>query len=528
LSARCRLRIARVAVLGMLFSAGTAIRAAAAGGTADVRSLLIAAEAASSGASGAVDWHKALDLFRQALATGDPVASARWATIEWFGRDEGVKRDRVAAKRRAEAALPQVRAAAAAGDPEAEFVLGALSLLGIGTAVDDAAALEWHGRATRHGHVGACYDLAWMREVGRGGPADLVAAEAGYRSCAERGNTAAMVAVGHRIYNQPEGKGSAAEMLGWYRRAAERGNRVAQVWLGNMLAKGNRVPVDSKEAVKWLELASKSGDATVGYDLAFALLTAPGGSDRARAATLLERAAEVPHPWAMIQLGWMQVVDARSEAEARAGWEWIDLAASFGQDAMFYLFGVATKGAPERRLLTGELERLRRSSDSGSMPARALLARYHFDMQLKGEADGSSYVELARSAAEAGEKHAMRVLAGTLLNGWAGPGKRPEGLEWQRKAAMAGDSFSMMFYAQALLEGKEVPMDRPAGMRWLEQSAETGNFFAVKWLGNLLDKGGYGMAPDRSRALEVKRRLAKLNDQDAIGWMRIHAPGEAP
>ncbi len=534
LALRVRTPRSRLLVLALGCLGGVSLLARAGYANApDARALLAQAEASSSGAAGRVDWPKAIALYRQAAATGDPVASGRLATLEHLGRDgvarsEAVPRDRAKAQRSARAALAGVRAAAERGEAEAQFVLGSMYLLGLGTAIDDAAALRWYAAATEQDHVWACYDLAWMRENARGGPADLAAAEVHHRNCAALGNTASMGALANLSFGALADRIPKSEASAWLRKAAERGDLYGAGWLGNVLLYGKGVPADRAEAVKWLEVASARGDTAANYDLAFAALTSPGGGDRARGALALERASKGPHAKAMVQLGWLKIVDAQSESQAREGWEWIDRAATYGLDQLAYLFGVESDGVAERRLLAGELDRLRRSADAGGASAKALLARFLFQELGEGETDPAVYLKLARSAAAAGEKHAMRLLGQAYRHGQGLEADRAVSLDWYRKGAAAGDSFCMMWLSQTLLQGKDVPADLPNGLRWLERSAEVGNYWALLDLAHLFDEGWYGLPRDPRRALELKRRLAELGDTEAIGWLRFHSPEDAP
>ncbi len=520
--------IRKALVLGAgWFAVGATGGAGARAAETDSHALLAAAEAASSGTAGAVDWPKALRLFEQAVATGDPVASGRWATLEHLGR-EGLPRDRAAARRRAVKSIGAVRAAAATGDAEAEFVLGSLSLFGLGTAIDDAAAARWYELSSSKGNPFACHNRAWMHETGRGGPVDVAAAEAGYRKCAERGIAPSMTTLGSLGYNALAGKMPAAEAVAWFLQGAERGDLVAAQSLGSVLLYGNRVRADRAAAMKWLKSASDRGDSGATYDLAFAELTSPAGDGRTRGAAALERASIAPHARAMVQLGWLKIVDAQNEAQAREGWEWIDRAATYGLDQFAFLFGVESDGAAERALLASDLATLRRKVVDGSASAQALLARFLFQDLGEGESDSKSYIALARAAAAKGEKHAMRLLGQAHGGGWGVEKDRAVALEWYRKGAAAGESFCMMWLSQILMQGKEVATDVPGGLRWLERSAELGNYWALGDLAHLFDEGWYGLPRDPQRALELKRKRAELGDTEAIGWLRFHSPDDAP
>ena len=453
-----------------------------------------------------------------------------FALLEHFGLD-GVAKDRAGAARRAAPAIAPLKEAAGRGDAVSAYALGALQAFGVGTPVDAAAARRLLASAHAKGHASACRTLAWMLEAGRGGDADVEAAAATYRSCAERGNTAAMRALGRLGYGALAEKISRDEAAGWFRRAAERGDAEGAYWIGNVLLYGSGVPADRERAVAWLEKVDGEKSTAALYDLAFAHLTAtPDGGERARAVDELERAASASSPLvrAMTQLGWLRVVDSTTEAQAVEGWGWIDRAAAHGLDQLTFLFGAGEGSAAARRLLDGDVARLERRAAAGSPSARALLARFFFEDVRGEDAEEGRVVSLARSAAQDGERHAMRLLGQASRMGY-GMAPDPAGrIAWFRRGAEAGETFCMMWLGQMLLEGQELPADRAEGLRWLERSAAAGNYWSTSTLGYVYDEGGHDLPRDSLRALPFKRRLAALGDVESIGWMRIHRPDEAP
>jgi TPR repeat protein len=496
----------------------------------DARTDLVAAEGAYTGSTGRVDRARAVALFRAASAAGEPAATAWIAMLEHFGLD-GVAKDRAGAARRAAPTIAPLREASRRGDVVSAYALGALQAFGIGTPVDAAAARRLLESADAEGHASACRTLAWMMETGRGAPADLDAAAAKYFACAARGNTAAMRALGRLGYGALSGRISKPEAVGWFRQAAERGDAESIYWMGNILLYGAGVPADRERAIAWLDRVDGEMSGAARYDLAFAHLTAdPEGGDRVRAAAELERAASgaEPHVRAMTQLGWLRVVDSTTEEEARDGWSWIDRAAAHGLDQLAYLFGAGESSAAGRRLLDVDLARLERRAAGGSPSAQALLARFGFEGVRSEEPDAARVVALARSAAESGERHAMRLLGQASRSGYGMAADPAARIAWFRRGAEAGETFCMMWLGQILLDGKELPGDRAAGLRWLERSAAAGNYWATSTLGYVYDEGGHDLPRDPRRALPFKRRLAALGDVESIGWMRVHAPEEAP
>lgn len=110
---------------------------------------------------------------------------------------------------------------AAAGDPDAEFWLGALYDLGRGVPQSRETAARLYLKAAEQGQANAQFNLGQMYEAGEGVSKD-------YRWVAA---------------------------AAWYRRAAEQGYRSAQGNLGALYATGRGVQRDDVEAYKWLALA---------------------------------------------------------------------------------------------------------------------------------------------------------------------------------------------------------------------------------------------------------------------------------
>ncbi|RKF14303.1 sel1 repeat family protein [Alginatibacterium sediminis] len=80
-----------------------------------------------------------------------------------------------------EAAMDEFLPAAAAGNADAQELIGVMYAMGLGVEKDDIRAFDWYLRASIQGHPGAQSGIAWYYEVGRGIPSvDLIRAYTWY------------------------------------------------------------------------------------------------------------------------------------------------------------------------------------------------------------------------------------------------------------------------------------------------------------------------------------------------------------
>jgi len=165
-----------------------------------------------------IDTSRAVSLYRQSAAQGNPLARARLSRIYFTGN--GVVADVAVAERQAKDILPDVLRAAEAGDPIAQVSAGSLYADGLGVARDSAAALAWTRRAADQKLPLAQFNLGILYEHGVGVPRDEATA------------------------------------VTWYTRAAEQGNAMAQAYLGDFYHNGRSVPRDEGEAVRLFTLAA--------------------------------------------------------------------------------------------------------------------------------------------------------------------------------------------------------------------------------------------------------------------------------
>ena len=150
-------------------------------------------------------------------------------------------------------ALDAARARAEAGDPIAQFSLGALLYYG---STDTAGGIAWIRKAAGQRLAAAEHHLGQIHEFGFGvAPDDRLALE-WYRRAADDGSAAAARAVGEFYLKGRGVPADAAAAARWFTRAADGDDLRAQYQLGQMYFDGTGVPRDYTSAYVWFTLAA--------------------------------------------------------------------------------------------------------------------------------------------------------------------------------------------------------------------------------------------------------------------------------
>src|SRR5690348_6690482 len=147
-------------------------------------------------------------------------------------------------------------AAAAKGDPRAEFFLARHYTDGRGVPRDYARAVEYLRRSADQGYAPAQTGLGSCYAHGQGVKQDYAEAVRWYRQAAAQGDSLAEYSLG---YAYAHGKGVPQDVdtaLKWWRKSAGRGQVYAQNALGQLFFRGEH-PGDTNhmnyaEAVQWL------------------------------------------------------------------------------------------------------------------------------------------------------------------------------------------------------------------------------------------------------------------------------------
>lgn len=162
-----------------------------------------------------------------------------------------------------QAALGELRPLAEAGDPEAQYDMGALYSDGLAVARSYRTAAHWFERAAEQGHARAQFSLGFLYYHGAGvNPAedpvarDATAAARWLVPAAESGRAMAQLLLG-RLYRTGKGVPQDEDAaLRWCLAAAEQDAAAAQYEAGVMLSARWRGKDSYIEAYKWLRLAA--------------------------------------------------------------------------------------------------------------------------------------------------------------------------------------------------------------------------------------------------------------------------------
>ncbi|MCD1639145.1 tetratricopeptide repeat protein [Stutzerimonas sp. R40042] len=185
-----------------------------------------------------------------------------------------------------------VLAAAAAGEVEAQALLGQILLKGYGIQADPTLALTWFDIAAERGHTMACNMAGRCHEHGWGCAADPARAAEYYRRAADLGldwgmyNLANLLATGRGVVQDH----TTAYRL--YRQAAELGHAKSMNLTGRCLEDGYGVARDLAAAHAWYARSAEAGDFRGQFSHA-AVLLAERQWDAAR--HWLSRALELGH-----------------------------------------------------------------------------------------------------------------------------------------------------------------------------------------------------------------------------------------
>ena len=206
-----------------------------------------------------------------------------------------------AAPKSAPPSTDKIAAAANAGNPVAEAIIGLKYLDGQGIAADPVQAAKWLGKAADAGQAVAQYRLGTMYERGQGVAANPALAAKWYQAAANLGNRKAMHNLAVSFAEGSTGKKDMAESARWFSKAAALGLSDSQFNLAVLYERGDGVPQSLVEAFKWYSIAAAAGDAESKTRLAV-LQTQLSDPDRAAAVraaqafkvTPLNRAANVP------------------------------------------------------------------------------------------------------------------------------------------------------------------------------------------------------------------------------------------
>lgn len=164
-----------------------------------------------------------------------------------------------------ERAYQEWKAAADAGQAEAQFDLGVLYAKGLGVAQDLNEAAGWYRKSAAQGNAEAEFALGQMYARGWGVPRDVADAIRWFDLANSVENdgppTDWMTIEGFGMEQDPQ------QAAYWYRLAADNGHAEAQYYLSRLYAGGKGVKRDEAQAERWVSASATQGYAPAMADL---------------------------------------------------------------------------------------------------------------------------------------------------------------------------------------------------------------------------------------------------------------------
>jgi len=156
-------------------------------------------------------------------------------------------------------AYKEWKAAAEAGEAEAQFDLGVLYAQGLGVRRDLTVATSWYRKAAEQGNAEAQFAMGQIYARGWGVPRDTADALRWFQMAnqpdSDGPRTDWAVIEGHGIQQD------AVQAIYWYRLAADKGHPEAQYNLAGFYASGKGVKRDEEQAARWVSASATQGNA---------------------------------------------------------------------------------------------------------------------------------------------------------------------------------------------------------------------------------------------------------------------------
>lgn len=223
------------------------------------------AVACYSGTDGVYDPKRAQKLFRMAAEADNPVAQM-WVAYLYHKGLCGLTQNIEFGTRAAQRALERVKNDAAAGDAQAQFLMGAVYDAGIGVGMHKAEAVKWYRLASEQGYAPAAYNLGHIFATGDGVVADDAEAFRQFLRGAEAGDAPSACRLGLIYLNGIGVPSDLNKAFKWYSESAGKGYPLAMTNLGLLYMNGFGVEKNEAEASRWWEKSARE-DHVAAYNL---------------------------------------------------------------------------------------------------------------------------------------------------------------------------------------------------------------------------------------------------------------------
>ena len=284
--------------------------------------------------------------------------------------------------------LNALRGRAAAGDAQAQFVLGNRYFKGDGVDQDYGQAVLWYTQSANQGYAAALNQLGYMHQNKAGLPLDDRLALKYYRAAAKKGYAQAEYNMGV-MYQHGVGvmaKVDDKQAFQWYLKAANQNFAEAETDVGYFYQRGWGVKLDYAQALTWYQRAASQGSSNAEVNLGFMAEKGWGQPQSyAVAFSWYNKAAAADNAEAMENLGYNYLYGVGVAVDDAKAWYWIYQAALLGssnaenQLGWMYQHGQGVEQSDAKAVAWYDL-----SAEQGNVVGRNNLSNLCWDLKLSG------------------------------------------------------------------------------------------------------------------------------------------------
>jgi TPR repeat protein len=355
------------------------------------------------------------------------------------------------------------------GNPNAQLQLGTAYFKGaLGAPKDDIEAAYWFAQAAKQNLPLAKFNLAQCYEYGLGLEKDMESAVMLYTAAAEQGIEPAQRNAG-LLYMQLGKFNDAAKYL---KMAADRGNIIAMREYGRLLLEGKGVTRDPRQAIRYLDSATQTGDPRAHLLLAdcFSGNILEIATDLEKMVENLWEAATKDIPEAQSKLGYCYEEGIGVNKNTEMAVKWYTKAAQQNYpEAMVNLGHCHTQG---KGVGLDPVQAFSWYQKAAALSSPVGLYNLGVCFALgKGVAkDDSQAFSWFQQAAALGEVNAQYYLGVFYESGRGIPSNWELAYQWYMKAAGQNDPRALRSAGLCKLNGQGTPMDKDGGDELLQRA----------------------------------------------------------
>lgn len=378
------------------------------------------------------------------------------------------------------------------GTPEQEFTLGYLYQYGIGTTADNAKAITAYQKAADAGNAAAKNNLGLLMLATGNEPAKGLSI---IETLANTGDASAQCTMGQLYVDGAPALGmpkDLAKARTWFERAASNGDSDAAWAIAAMLVnKTGATPAEVKQAIPWLEKASKAGNLPALVNYGMRLATGNGmDADPTRGVSMLQSAMAKGSSQARVAMASLYETGGGVKKDLKKAFDLYTQAAESGDNAAYNKLGYLTENG--LGVEKDEAKAAGYYKQGAEKNVGACLFNYAvFNDDGRGglKKDPDEAFRLHYKGAMTGFVPCQLAL-GTRYRDGIGVEKDPQAaLAWYQRAMQNGDLTGALNVAAIMENGTSGFVDNNAAASIYLQAANRGNPQALASLGAMIEDG---------------------------------------